>query len=354
MSKLIYQYYCPDGLKKRRRVTNSSCLVIKEAEKYGLQWQIIPGTPIVTLTYKGQTKSYYYQIPSTTTALGQYACNNKKIASNLLRKAGISVPHGYRISRTAVKKDWLKVFNALKKPLVVKPTHGTWGKNITVHVTDKQQYLQAVELALAYPGKRHTGAIVEEMFQGQEYRILLTREKVIGIVKRVSANVVGNGQDSIKKLIKQKNQQEIRDVKGGGKSHIKIRMDKKLKKFLTAQKLSLTSIPKKDQQVFLRRVSNISQGGDAIDVTDLVHSSVKKIALQAIRAIPGLAFTGLDFMTKDVTKKQNPDSYVVIEINDSPGFDIHDYPYQGKNRHAAREFLFLIFPELKKAKPPDF
>jgi len=52
-------------------------------------------------------------------------------------------------------------------------------------------------------------------------------------------------------------------------------------------------------------------------------------------------------MTKDISKKQTKDSYVIIEINDTPGFDIHDYPYKGKNRHAAREFLYLIFPELR-------
>lgn len=96
----------------------------------------------------------------------------------------------------------------------------------------------------------------------------------------------------------------------------------------------------------MRKVSNVSQGGDAIDFTDQAHPSVIEIALKTIRAIPRLSFTGMDFMTKDITKPQTKDSYVIIEINDSPGFDIHDNPYQGKNRHAAREFLYLMFPEL--------
>jgi len=55
-------------------------------------------------------------------------------------------------------------------------------------------------------------------------------------------------------------------------------------------------------------------------------------------------------ISKDITKKQKKGTYIIIEINDSPGFDIHDYPYEGKNRHTAREFLFLMYPELQKIK----
>ena len=77
MSKLIYKYYSPTGLKKNKNLSNSSRLVIEEAEKHGIVWKIIPGTQIVTLTYRGIERSYYHQIPSSTTALAKYACNNK-------------------------------------------------------------------------------------------------------------------------------------------------------------------------------------------------------------------------------------------------------------------------------------
>jgi glutamate--cysteine ligase len=348
LSKLIYEYYSPKGLKKSKNITNSSRLVIKEAEKFGIKWSIEPGTQIVTLTYKGQEQSYYHQVPSSTTALAKYACNHKKVTSNLLRQAGVCVPHGYRVRRDQNQDYFLEVFSSLSKPLVVKPTNGYWGENITVGIIDEKEYLDAIELAFSYSVKKNTGAIVEEMFPGQEYRILLTREKVIGVLKRIPANVIGNGQDSISKLVKQKNKEEIRGVKGGEKSHLKIRIDKKMKAFLNEQRLSIGSILPPGEKIFLRRVSNISQGGEAIDFTDKVHPSVREIALKAIGSIPGLSFAGVDFMSLDITKKQSDNSYVIIEINDSPGFDIHDYPYEGENRHTAREFLFLLFPDLKK------
>src|SRR5690606_19949911 len=101
------------------------------------------------------------------------------------------------------------------------------------------------------------------------------------------------------------------------------------------------------KQVFLRQNSNISTGGDSIDVTDIAHPSVSEIALRAMKAFPGLAFAGIDFMTRDITQPQTQDTYTIIEVNTSPGFCIHDDPYQGENRHVAREFLYILFPKLR-------
>lgn len=331
-----------------KNLSNSSRLVIVEAEKHGVKWKIIPGTQIVTLTYKGIERSYYHQLPSSTTAIAKYACNNKKITSNLLQQAGITVPRGFRIRRESDGDFLDTVFEYLKKPLVVKPSNGSWGDEVSVNITTKKKYLEAIELAFSNSNKKHAGVIIEEMFAGNEYRILLSREKVIGILNRIPANVVGDGESSIKRLIATRNKEDIRGTKGSDKSHLKICIDKSLHDYLTEQGLNISTVPKKGKQIFVRKVSNVSQGGEAIDCTDIAHPSVIKIALKAIRTIPGLSFAGIDFMTKDISKKQTKNSYVIIEINDTPGFDIHDYPYKGKNRHAAREFLYLIFPELKQ------
>ncbi len=51
-------------------------------------------------------------------------------------------------------------------------------------------------------------------------------------------------------------------------------------------------------------------------------------------------------MTTDISQEQTQDSYIIIEINGSPMLAMHDSPFVGKNRHAAREFLFLVFPDL--------
>ncbi|MCA9369222.1 hypothetical protein KC721_02905, partial [Candidatus Woesebacteria bacterium] len=81
MSQLIYKFYSPKGLKKNKNISNSSRLVLEQAEKYGVDWEIITGTQIITLTYKGKNQTYYHQVPSSTTALAKYACNNKRVTT---------------------------------------------------------------------------------------------------------------------------------------------------------------------------------------------------------------------------------------------------------------------------------
>lgn len=348
MTQLIYQLYTPNGVEKNKNISNSSRLVLKEAEKFGMTWRIIPCTQIIELNYKGKKRTYYHQVPSTTSALAKYACNNKKVTSNLLLVAGVSVPKGFRVKEGSSKEYLRSVYDSLQKPLVVKPGNGSWGENITVNVTSFEDYLEAVRYAFSYTGKKREVIIVEEMFEGNEYRILVTREKVIGVLHRRQASVVGNGKDTVKKLIKFKNDEPIRSASKGSTSHLKIRMDERMFQLLQKDNMDFSYVPKEGERVFLRRVSNITQGGDAIDFTDKIHPSVREIALQAINTIPGLSFAGVDFLTTDITKKQTKGSHVIIEINDSPGFDIHDYPYEGKKRNAAREFIFLMFPELRE------
>ena len=48
---------------------------------------------------------------------------------------------------------------------------------------------------------------------------------------------------------------------------------------LKEQGLTVDSIPAKDQLVQLRANSNISTGGDSIDMTDEMHASYKEIAV---------------------------------------------------------------------------
>ena len=350
MQELIYEFYGPEGVIKSKDVSNSSRLVLKEAKKLGIDWEIIPCTQLIQLTYGDKTRTYYHQVPASTTALAKYTCSNKRVTTNLLLNSDISVPKGYRLKKDSSEEYLQSAYDTLQKPLVVKPSNGSWGENITVNINTYVDYKNAVALAFQYTSKKEDIAIVEEMFQGSEYRILATQEKVIGVLHRRPASVVGNGLNSIKELIVEKNKNPIRgDKENGTTSHMEIVMDDLMLKMLEGDSKDFDYVVPRGERVFLRGVSNISQGGDAIDFTDRVHPSVNKIAIEAMNAIPGLSFAGIDFISKDITKKQSKNSYTIIEINDSPGFDIHDFPYKGKNRHAAREFLFLMFPELQSS-----
>jgi D-alanine-D-alanine ligase-like ATP-grasp enzyme len=62
--------------------------------------------------------------------------------------------------------------------------------------------------------------------------------------------------------------------------------------------------------------------------------------------MPGLALTGIDYMTKDISAPQTKHNYRVIEINASPSLDWNEFPLEGPRRRIAYEFLKIMFPNL--------
>ena len=348
MNSYVYSYTTPSGNRTGDVITHSTKLVLLEAEKLGVSWKALPNSKVIELTWNNQTTYFHIQIPFSTHELGEHICNDKPTTAMFLAKAGLSVPKGYFISPEDPESLHQEIFEALSKPLVVKPTNGNQGDNITIGINTLPDLTKALHKAFSYNKEINQGAIIEEFFKGKEYRILATQEKVIGIIHRVPANVVGDGTHSIAELIELKNQDPRRGTShSDGEALMQITVDQAVERNLAQQNLTIDSIIPKGQQIFLRKMSNMSKGGDTYDVTDTADESVCKLAVTAMKAIPGLALAGIDFMTTDLTQPQTADSYRIIEINASPGFDLHDCPYEGKNRHAAREFLYLLFPELR-------
>jgi len=341
-----YSRYTPQGLIKAFSMGTSAELTLLAAQKYGITYHEIPGTRIIELEYQGQKSYFQGQNPFAQSGIALFATSDKTVGKNLLIAAGLSVAKGFSIYKKDPEAYWEEVYNALQKPIVVKPTHGTQGRQVYTSINNLNTYKAAIKDILPSHPSTMAGVIAEEMFQGEEYRILVNREAVLGIINRRPANVVGDGVTSIQELINRKNK-DPRRKNDPNNFLVTINVDQHVQAELASQKLTLNSIPAKNQLVLLRKNSNISTGGDSLDVTDQAHQTVKEIALKAINAIPGLLFAGIDFMTKDITQSQTAGSYIVVETNESPGYSIHDLPYEGKNRHAAEFFLKILFPTLE-------
>ena len=61
------------------------------------------------------------------------------------------------------------------------------------------------------------------------------------------------------------------------------------------------TVPAAGEVVFLRSTANLSTGGTAIEVTDVIHPDNREMAERTIKAI-GLDIGGVDFLTKDITE----------------------------------------------------
>lgn len=287
---------------------------------------------------------YIYSICSSKTdAVAHFICKNKDIAKDFFSGSGLSIAEG-----GVFEDDQLEdaVEFCQKRglwPIVVKPMSGAGGKSVFTKIENIQELKDIWCKVTDRRGKK----IVEKYFVGSECRVLVTRDKVLAAVRRIPANVTGDGQKTIAQLIEQKNSDPRREDCREAPI-VKIRPDEIMKLKLKNDGLDFNSIPKKDELIYLRNNSNISTGGDSYDITEEIHPSMGEIALKAINAIPGLAYAGVDIISRDYKSEQNSDSYIVIEINANPGIDMHHFPYHGKPRNVAKGIVDVIFPETKK------
>ena len=100
-------------------------------------------------------------------------------------------------------------------------------------------------------------------------------------------------------------------------------------------------------QVFLRRNSNISTGGDSVDVTETMHTSYKELAAEMATAM-GAWVCGVDLIIPDSTlpaSKNNPNC-TCIELNFNPSMYMHTYCAEGSGQSITPKILAKLFPEM--------
>ena len=279
---------------------------------------------------------------SKTSCIASYTLEDKSQTKYLLSRKKISVATGKLFHKSKISEAY-KFIKKIGYPLVIKINDGAHGNFVFIGINNKKDCKKAIDRIL----KKNDYVLIEKEFEGKEFRFLVTTKKVLAVAYRDPANVTGDGIHNIKELIKIKNSDPRR-----GEDHefplTKIKIDNITKQNLIEQKIELNHIPSRGKKIYLRKGSNISTGGDSIDVTDQVHPELKKIAVRAVCAIPELAYAGIDIMiNKDISKKPTKNSYIVIELNSSPGLRMHHFPVTGKPRNVAKGIIDILFPETK-------
>lgn len=113
---------------------------------------------------------------------------------------------------------------------------------------------------------------------------------------------------------------------------------------LAEQGYEISDVLPKGEVVYLRENSNVSTGGDSIDMTDDFDESYKTIAIEAVAAL-GAKVSGIDLIIPDKTIPATRDSrhYGIIEANFNPAMHMHAFPYKGQGRRLTQDVLDLLF-----------
>jgi D-alanine-D-alanine ligase-like ATP-grasp enzyme len=231
-------------------------MVLEEADKCGVLWEIIPFTSMFKLSYLDSTKFFHGQTPSETTEYASYCCENKDVANSILSDVGISVSKGHLLKYTDSHKDRKMLFNQLEKPLVVKPANSQQGTNVYTNIKAYNKYATSIKNIYAHHSKRKVDILVEEMFIGDEYRILATQDKILSVIKRIAANVVGDGVSTISELAGIKNQDPANLLEvGENSSHPELKDAKRIWSFRGYTFHSATEVEKyfKNEGLDIRR-----------------------------------------------------------------------------------------------------
>jgi cyanophycin synthetase len=258
---------------------------------------------------------------------------DKNITKMILNDNKIEISKGFFANNIKNALN-LIIDNKLKYPLIIKPVDSFMSKGIIRNIKNLSDFKKEINKTKNNILFKNENFMVEEMFSGKEYRVLVFNSEVISCVEKVPANIVGDGISSIKKLIENFNEKTIR---------IKIKVDEEIKNKLFEQNLNLNSIIEKDKKIFLRE-SVVSGDEMYFDKTDIINDDLKKICCKATKML-GLNLAGIDLMSKNITKD---DRYVILEVNPRPDYSINEKPLvQGKGVDVSKLLLEYLFPDLK-------
>lgn len=267
---------------------------------------------------------------------------NKTVTKKILAEAGFRVPAGAEFTSMAdAKRAYSRFAN---EAFVIKPKSTNYGLGITIFKegASEDDYQKGLEIAF----REDTSVLVEEFLPGTEYRFFVIDGQVQAILLRIPANVIGNGEQTVAELVAQKNQDPLRGTNHRAPLEL-IQLGDLEQLMLKEQGLTIDSIPAKDQIVYLRENSNISTGGDSIDVTAEFSNAYKEIAVAAVTAL-GAKVSGIDLIIpdKEIDPTTDEKAYGIIEANFNPAMHMHVYPFSGTGQRLTLAVLKLLYPEV--------
>ena len=269
-------------------------------------------------------------ITGDTSNIAVRIASDKQLTKQLLAEAGVPVPKGEAVGSI---EEALSVARRLDAPVTVKPLDANQGKGVTVNCRTAAE----VEQAYAFARKHGRRIIVERFIEGEDYRVLVAGGKVAAASRRRPAHVVGDGHASIQDLVARENDNPAR---GEGHTNIltQIRIDAHAEDLLRKQGYAPDAVPPEGATVWLRGNANLSTGGTAEDVTDLLPESTRRLCVRAASKI-GLDVAGIDIVCRDIAQPLAEQGGAVIEVNAAPGIRMHQYPSSGTPRDAGEAIV---------------
>lgn len=317
--------------------------IVEAARERNIPVRRLGDASLVQLGYGKNLKRIQAATTSNTSTIAVEIAGDKDLTKQILREAEIPVPFGEVV---CTKEEAVAAFREIGAPVVVKPLDGRQGKGVSLNLTSEEEVVKAFEIASEYSDC----ILVEEMFTGLNFRILVIGGKMVAASLRREPHIVGDGASTIKELIEKENQNPLRGD-GHEKPLTKIKLDQITIETLAKQKLDVSCIPQAGEVVILREGCNLSTGGTAKDVTDEVHPQIKSLCERAARVV-GLDVCGIDLVANSISEPLEKGAGGFIELNAAPGLRMHTNPSEGAARNIGREIVEMLYPADSESRIP--
>jgi cyanophycin synthetase len=320
---------------QRRALGPSTASLVRAAEKRNIPWLRLNEYSLVQFGHGCHQKRIQATITSETKHIAVDIASDKEETNALLTALGLPAPQ-QRVVREA--REAVRAAERIGYPVVVKPLNANHGRGVSIGVETAGQVESAFEQA-----KRHSRTVlVESYIRGLDHRMLVIDGQLVAAAKRVPAHVVGDGQHSIEELVEIVNEDPRRGI-GHEKVLTRIEFSHQSERLLERAGYSRTAVPAAGEMVFLASTANLSTGGTAVDVTDIVHPDNREMAVRAAVAV-GLDVAGIDFLTTDITQSFRETGGAICEVNAAPGFRMHVAPSEGTPRDVGGAVIESLFP----------
>jgi cyanophycin synthetase len=320
---------------QRRQFGPSTASIIRAAEDRDIPWIRLNDYSLVQLGHGRYQKRIQATVTSETRHIAVDIASDKEATNKILADLGLPVPRQYvvRSSERAVASA-----RRLGFPVVVKPLDANHGRGVSIDLGDDA----AVALAFEKAAEHARHVIVETYIAGFDHRMLVVDGELVAVAKRVPGHVVGDGEHTIAELVDTVNSDPRRGI-GHEKVLTRIELDYQARRLLEQAGHDEHTVLPAGQIFYLRSTGNLSTGGTAIDLTDVVHPDNREVAIRAARGI-GLDVAGVDFISPDISQSHTAVGGAICEVNAAPGFRMHVSPTEGVSRDVAGPVIDMLFP----------
>ena len=313
----------------------SNRIILEESERMGFGVTPFFGLDTVLL-HEGHGLSFYTRGTQTSiqSSVGRTIALDKALAKAIFQRMRLPTARGFLAS----SDDDLAQLAGLRGPYVVKPVDGKQGTGVHVGLRTEADVRACFSARLG-------PVVVEEMLEGEEYRVFCVAHEVVAVARRRAAFVVGDGARTIEELIIEKNRHPWR-----GEGHVgnltRIVVDADLRETLSSSGRTLHDVAGAGEEVVLRRAANLSLGGEAVDVSDEVSEVNRRLMSRIARAVD-LDVVGIDLICQSRRSPIDEQPRAgVVEVNASPGLRMHHFPMAGTPRNVGGRVLAQVVQKL--------